>query len=100
MSIAGKYRPRFTYDDYLIWEGRWELIQGMPYATSPVPAPDHQEINLNLGMLFQLAFQGNCAHCKTYIPIDWKISDDTVVQPDILIVCQKIEKNISILPLN
>ena len=41
MSIAGKYRPHYTYEDYLLWEGRWELIEGMPYAMSPTPVIDH-----------------------------------------------------------
>jgi Uma2 family endonuclease len=89
MSIADKYRPRFTYDDYLSWEGRWELIEGMPYAMSPAPAPNHQEINANLLVLFKFALKEDC---KAYIPIDWKINELTVVQPDLLIVCREIKK--------
>src|SRR5205085_9955603 len=34
----------------------------------------------------------NCDDCTVYPPLDWKISDDTIVQPDVLIVCKKIEK--------
>ena len=30
--------------------------------------------------------------CKAYPPLDWKIEEDTIVQPDLLIVCNKIEK--------
>ena len=92
MSIADKYRPQFTYEDYLLWEGRWELIEGMPYATSPAPSPKHQDINGNLIVLFKAALLKGCDHCKAYMPIDWKISDNTVVQPDLLIVCKAIEK--------
>ena len=92
MSIADKYRPQFTYEDYLLWEGRWELIDGMPYAMSPAPAPNHQDINVNLVFLFKMVLKDNCNHCKAYIPIDWKINENTVVQPDVLIVCKKIEK--------
>lgn len=92
MSIADKYRPRFTYEDYLLWEGKWELIDGMPYAMSPAPAPNHQEINGNLYTIFKGAIQNSCDHCKAYLPIDWKIDEKTVVQPDLLIVCKKIEK--------
>lgn len=29
--------PHYTYDDYVTWEGRWELIQGIPYAMTPAP---------------------------------------------------------------
>ena len=41
MSIADKYRPHYTYMDYLVWERRWGLIDGMPYAMRPTPAADH-----------------------------------------------------------
>ena len=30
---------------------------------------------------------------KLYPSIDWKVEEDTVVKPDLLIVCQKIEKD-------
>lgn len=92
MSIADKYRPHYTYEDYLLWEGRWELIEGMPYAMSPAPAPDHQKINGRLWAAFDNALKVSCDKCEAYIPIDWKISEDTVVQPDLLIVCKKITK--------
>ena len=53
MSIADKYRPNYNYRDYVLWEGRWELIDGMPYAMSPLPIRDHQDINLNLAILLK-----------------------------------------------
>jgi len=93
MSIAAKYRPYYTYDDYCQWEGQWELIEGMPYAMAPMPAPRHQIVNGNLYTVFKEGLKkSGCKKCKVYIPIDWKIAEDTVVQPDILIVCDKIEK--------
>lgn len=92
MSIANKYRPHYTYDDYCQWEGRWELIEGMPYAMSPAPVPAHQRVAITLSVLFETALKNGCKKCKTYMPIDWKITDDTIVQPDLLIVCDKIEK--------
>ena len=93
MSIAAKYRPYYTYDDYCQWEGRWELIEGMPYAMSPSPVPRHQLVGGNLYGLFKDSLKkGHCNNCKAYPPIDWKISEDTVVQPDVLIACGKIDK--------
>lgn len=91
MSIAERYRPSYTYEDYCEWEGRWELIEGMPYAMSPLPVPEHQRTSLKLCILFEEALT-DCKKCKVYPPLDWKISEDTVVQPDVLIVCKKIEK--------
>lgn len=93
MSIAERFRPHYTYEDYCQWEGNWELIEGMPYAMSPAPVPQHQSVNGNLYSLLKEAIKNNgCENCKVYLPIDWKISDNTVVQPDVLIVCDKIEK--------
>jgi Uma2 family endonuclease len=43
-------------------------------------------------VVFKEALKRVCKKCKAYIPIDWKIAEDTVVQPDLLIVCDKIEK--------
>lgn len=91
MSIAEKYRPYYTYDDYCNWEGDWELIEGMPYAMSPAPQPLHQTVSLLLAFEFKQAMAG-CKKCKLFLPIDWKVKDDTVVQPDLLIVCDVIEK--------
>ncbi len=92
MSIAEQHRPYYTYADYSVWEGKWELIQGMPYAMSPAPIPAHQRVALVLSFLFELSLKKKCKKCKTYLPLDWKIDESTVVQPDLLIVCNKIEK--------
>jgi Uma2 family endonuclease len=91
MPIADKYRPHYTYDDYCQWEGKWELIEGMPYAMSPSPVPAHQRASLLLSIQFEKALSC-CKNCKIYPPLDWKITDDTIVQPDLLVVCDKIEK--------
>lgn len=92
MSIADKYRPQFTYDDYVLWEGRWELIDGMPYAMSPAPGLYHQRVNYNLLSIFNDALKKSCKECQAYMPIDWKVNEKTVVQPDVSIVCGKTEK--------
>lgn len=91
MSIAAKYRPHYTYEDYCQWEGNWELIEGMPYAMSPAPVPAHQSVSALLSFEFVKALK-KCKKCKVFQPLDWKITEDTVVQPDLLVVCGKIEK--------
>ena len=35
MQKAHEYLPHYTYEDYCMWEGNWELIDGIPYAMSP-----------------------------------------------------------------
>ena len=91
MSIAEKYLPHYTYEDYCQWEGKWELIEGVPYAMSPMPIPEHQHTSVKLISRFDVALD-SCKDCRVYIPLDWKIEEDTVVQPDMLIVCKPIEK--------
>ena len=91
MSIAERYRPHYTYDDYCQWEGKWELIEGMPYAISPAPIPEHQRTSFKLSMCFEMSLT-SCKNCKVYPPLDWKIEEDTIVQPDIIIVCKPILK--------
>jgi Uma2 family endonuclease len=92
VNVAYKYLPHYTYEDYLHWEGQWELIDGIPYAMSPSPIPKHQWVSNNLGAEFRTALKKSGCQCKVYNPIDYKLSDDTVFQPDLLIACQPIIK--------
>jgi Uma2 family endonuclease len=89
MSSTPKYTPNYTYNDYLLWEGKWELIAGVPYAMSPAPTTRHQRISAELTSLFVMALK-KCKNCKAYSPIDWKIAEDTVLQPDALVLCKPI----------
>ena len=83
----------YSYDDYVKWEGSWELIDGIAYAMSPAPYPKHQKIVLRIAT--ELDDNLNCSNknCAVYIsPIDWKVSENTVVQPDVSIFCEKDDK--------
>lgn len=91
MSNAIKILPHYTYDDWVNWKGQWELIDGIPYAMSPMPAPKHQQISVALSAALYAALK-KCSTCTVYDPLDYKISDDIIVQPDILVVCGKINK--------
>lgn len=91
MSSAVKILPHYTYEDWVRWEGQWELIDGIPYAMSPAPVPKHQRIGGNLFTAFRLALKGCNNDCRAYQPIDYKIKEDTIIQPDMLIVCGAIE---------
>ena len=97
MSVALSYIPHYTYDDYLHWEGRWELIGGIPYsmsetkkeiplAMSPAPNLKHQDINTAIVQQLRNKLE-SCGVCKAFMFIDWKIDEDTIVQPDVSIVC-------------
>jgi Uma2 family endonuclease len=85
--------PNYTYEDYLLWEGRWEVIHGIPYAMSPMPNPGHQRIAGKIHSLFLSVIKNNKkCKCQVYQPIDLRISEHTVVNPDLLIVCKPITK--------
>lgn len=92
MSSAYKLLPHYTYKDYCRWEGQWELIDGIPYAMSPAPRPEHQAVATNIAAELRAALKKNNCNCKVYQPIDYKISEDTILNPDLLIVCKPITK--------
>jgi Uma2 family endonuclease len=56
----------------------------------PAPAIRHQELGLKIAALLYNALEG-CTQCKALLPVDWQITPDTVVQPDVLVVCGKNE---------
>jgi Uma2 family endonuclease len=93
MASPVKILPHYTYADYAQWEGRWELIEGIPYAMSPAPSPRHQWISANIKYELKDAIKKtNCRHCRVYDFIDFLASADTVLQPDALVVCGDINK--------
>ncbi len=81
---ARVYEEHYTYDDYQKWEGDWELIDGCPYAMSPKPMIKHQRVS---GKIFSELDKNSCEECLVAIEIDYKISEDTVVSPDVLVAC-------------
>ena len=91
MGLASRILPNYTYEDYLRWEGRWEIIDGIAYDMSPSARPAHQVIASNLSWIFKNALKKvNCKTCRVYQPIDLKIDENNVVNPDLLIVYKKI----------
>ncbi|HNO62185.1 MAG TPA: Uma2 family endonuclease [Plasticicumulans sp.] len=89
----------WSAEDYLGWPSdtpRCELIDGRVYAMSPAPTLDHQRIT---GALFA-ALRSTLAErrgrgsggagcgCEVLMaPVDVRLDAHTVVQPDVLVVC-------------
>ncbi len=91
---AVKLLPHYTYEDYLHWEGRWELIDGIPFAMSPSPNMKHQWIAANImGELRNALKNAQCKNCKVYDFVDIKITENTIVQPDCSVICKPTKKN-------
>lgn len=92
MPPLEKQDSRYTYADYADWpeDEAWELLDGVPYMMAPAPSQAHQEI---VGELFgQLRDYLKGKSCKVFVaPFDVRLNaaeaDDTVVQPDVLVVC-------------
>jgi Uma2 family endonuclease len=90
-ALKKEHLPRYTYEDYCQWEGRWEIIDGIPYAKSPLPSGKHQWISVKLITLFNEALK-SCTQCRASMPMDWKVNDLTVVQPDVFVACFDFRK--------
>ena len=90
MSPALKLEKKYTYKDYEKWEDRFELIDGVAYAMAPAPIPKHQIL---VGRIYNELIENlDCKNCEVFIaPVDWKIDEQTVVQPDVSIFCEDIE---------
>ncbi|MEP6582974.1 MAG: Uma2 family endonuclease [Ginsengibacter sp.] len=93
MGIADKIIPHYTYDDWVHWEGAWELIEGHPIAMSPSPVPLHQRVAAELRTELVLSLRkAKCKNCRVYDPLDYKIFNDTILVPDIMIICGEVKK--------
>ncbi len=81
---------RYTWSDYRSWgdEQRWEIVDGVAYAMSPAPSPRHQAVAGNLFARLLQTLSGK--PCRPFIaPTDVRLSEMDVVQPDILVVCDR-----------
>lgn len=88
-----KRQGEYTIEDYLAWpeEQRIELIDGVIYDMA-APVDVHQIVAFQLGRRFDDFIQKNKGRCVVVIaPIDVQLDKDdkTMVQPDIIIVCDR-----------
>jgi len=87
---ARKVDERYTYSDYLTWNDgkRWELINGEVWDMTPAPLLKHQRISRNLFFRLTAFLEGK--PCETFdAPTDVVLNEENVVQPDILVVCDR-----------
>jgi Uma2 family endonuclease len=95
---------RFTYREYRQWpdDERWELINGVAYSCA-APVIAHQSISFELARQIGNFLSGKpcrafSAPCDVFFPRIRELDEDdvdTVVQPDLLVVCDgsKIRSN-------
>ena len=54
---AVAYSEHYTYDDYIQWDGDWELIEGHPYAMASAPMITHQALAMQIAFEFERSIQ-------------------------------------------
>lgn len=101
MGINNFEPPRYTYNDYKNWKEDWELVNGYPYQMSPSTEPKH-----NLAII-NFIYQGknsinknNDCNCLLFFGLDWKINEETIVRPDMMIVCGPVNDDYLEFPRN
>ena len=92
---------QYTYADYLTWQfnERVELIKGWIYKMSPAPKTKHQSASGEIFYVIKHFINQHNKKCKIFdAPFDVRLIKnkgrkdkeiDTVVQPDICIICDK-----------
>ncbi|WP_457601125.1 Uma2 family endonuclease [Hydrogenivirga sp.] len=96
MRVA-RYIPHYTVEDYMKWQGDWELIEGVPVALAS-PKYIHQRIVTRLASIVEPQLE-ECKDCNLVVELDYIVSRDTVFRPDISIVCEEVEDYIRKAPL-
>ncbi len=97
-ALAEKYLPKYRVEDYFSWEGDWELIEGIVYALAPSPSARHQSISLFLASQIASQLESCLEDCKVFFELDWIVDEHTVVRPDVVVVCGKVEDFIKTTP--
>ena len=92
---------RYTYADYMSWidNQRREIINGVVYRLMSAPSRFHAKISSKLLFIFSWFVEKRKGKCEIYhAPFDVRFPKkgetanekiDTVVQPDICVICDK-----------
>lgn len=80
----------YTVQDYLQWEGDWELIHGQPVEMAPSPAIEHQAASFAISHQLGESLD-DCPNYQALFGIDVEFSENTVARPDVLVICYQPE---------
>ena len=92
METAKNFIPHYTLEDYKHWQGDWELIDGIPYAMAPSPFAKHQRTSFLIAKQIEEQLEDCPKRCLVYQDLDWIVDEHTVVRPDVLVVCKRVEE--------
>ncbi len=80
------------YEDFRRWvadqPGYWTLVGGVPMP-SPSPSRSHQHVSIRFHLLLVDAVLRPGLGWVYYAPLDVKLREDTVYQPDLLVVLRE-----------
>lgn len=82
---------RATYEDYRQFPDdgkRYEIVDGEIFMT-PAPSPRHQYASKRLQRLLEAYFEGERGGLVFAAPLDVILSDEDVVQPDLVVVSSR-----------
>lgn len=92
-AIKREHLPHYQIADYQRWEGDWELIKGIPFAMSPSANTRHQRILRKILYILQAALNDQNCPCEILFELDLILDQDTVVRPDLMVVCERIDND-------
>ena len=87
---AEKTSQMFSWNEYKEWpeDERWQIIDGHAFCMTAAPNIRHQKITGNFYRIIGNALAGK--PCIPFIaPTDVVFDDYNIVQPDVLVVCNK-----------
>jgi len=87
MSSAEKYTPHYTVEDYQLWEGDWELWDGIAVAMTPSAFGGHGSLLGRITTALTNAVDAALCEASVIVEVDWIVAIDTVLRPDVTIVC-------------
>jgi len=97
MTLPKELLPSYTYEDYKTWEGRWELIEGIPFALAS-PTFLHQRVVARLIRFIDESLEENCKGCTVVPDTDYIVDEQTVLRPDVVVVCGNSGDRIVVTP--
>jgi Uma2 family endonuclease len=99
MGLPQLKHAGYTIEDWKLWEGRWELINGVAYDMTPAPNLEHQRVSMHLAAaLFAALEEAKGTHqkgaCEVFAaPVDVYLGE-SVLQPDLVLVCDPAKKSL------
>lgn len=85
------YIPQYSVAEYEQFEGDWELWNGVPVSMTPPAGVPHQRLGRELLLPIQPQLEDQGGTCEALYATGWKLSDRTVLVPDLMVICQPVD---------